>query len=254
MSASRTTACCSSAARPGPARRRPCTTPLREIDRDARNVVTIEDPVEYRLDGVTQIPIKTEQGNTFGSMLRSVLRQDPDVILVGEIRDEETARTAMQAAMTGHVVFSTIHANNTIASVFRLLDLGVEPYLVANSLDLVLAQRLVRVLCPHCKSTIIVPPGVATRLGRFLGGKTEMHAPVGCDRCLNTGFRGRQAIFELLDVNNDIRDVILSNPSIQAIRKIAAQGLFTTLAQSGWKCVAEGETSLEEVDKVAGQE
>lgn len=227
---------------------------LREIDRDARNVVTIEDPVEYRLDGVTQIPIKSEQGNTFGSMLRSVLRQDPDVILVGEIRDEETARTAMQAAMTGHVVFSTVHANNTIASIFRLLDLGVEPYLVANSLDLILAQRLVRMLCPHCKSEIMVQPGVATRLGRFLGGKTVMSAPVGCDRCLNTGFRGRKAIFELLDVNNDIRDVILSNPSIQAIRKIAAQGLFTTLAQSGWKLVADGETSLEEVDKVAGQQ
>jgi len=226
---------------------------LREIDREARNVVTIEDPVEYRLDGVTQIPIKSDQGNTFGSMLRSVLRQDPDVILVGEVRDEETARTAMQAAMTGHVVFSTVHANNTIASIFRLLDLGVEPYLVANSLDLVLAQRLVRVLCPHCRRTTLVPPGVATRLGRFLGGKTDMYAPVGCDRCLNTGFRGRMAIFELLDVNDDMRDVILSNPSIQAIRKIAAQGLFTTLAQSGWKLVAEGTTSLEEVDKVAGQ-
>jgi general secretion pathway protein E len=226
---------------------------LREIDREARNVVTIEDPVEYRLDGVTQIPIKTEQGNSFGSMLRSVLRQDPDVILVGEIRDEETARTAMQAAMTGHVVFSTIHANNTIAAVFRLLDLGVEPYLVANSLDLVLAQRLVRVLCASCKRPVQVPPGVATRLGRFLGNKTEMMMPTGCEACLNTGYRGRKAIFELLDVNNDMRDVILSTPSIQAIRKIAAQGLFTTLAQSGWKLVADGTTNLEEVDKVAGQ-
>ena len=226
---------------------------LREIDRESRNVVTIEDPVEYRLDGVTQIPINHDKGNTFGSMLRSVLRQDPDVILVGEIRDEETARTAMQAAMTGHVVFTTIHANNTVASVFRLLDLGVEPYLVANSLDLVLAQRLVRVLCDDCKRSVPIPPGVATRLGRFLNDKTEMWLPTGCDRCLRTGYRGRKAIFELLDVNNDMRDVILSTPTIQAIRKIAAQGLFTTLAQSGWKLVAEGVTSLDEVDKVAGQ-
>jgi type II secretory ATPase GspE/PulE/Tfp pilus assembly ATPase PilB-like protein len=132
---------------------------LREIDRDARNVVTIEDPVEYQLEGVTQMPIDDRQGNTFNSMLRSVLRQDPDVILVGEIRDDETARTAMQAAMTGHLVFSTVHAKDTVAALFRLLDLRVEPYLVANSLSLVLAQRLVRTLCPRCKTEIPVPPG-----------------------------------------------------------------------------------------------
>ena len=226
---------------------------VREIDREARNVVTIEDPVEYQLAGVTQIPINEATGNSFGSLLRSVLRQDPDVILVGEIRDEETARTAMQAAMTGHVVFTTVHAKDTIAAVFRLMDLKVEPYLVANSLDLILAQRLVRVLCDSCKREIPVSPGVSTRLGRFLGGKTKTYVNTGCSRCLRTGYRGRHAIFELLDVNDELRDLILSAPSVQAMKVIIQRGLFTTLAQSGWKLVASGITSLDEVDRVAGQ-
>lgn len=226
---------------------------VREIDREARNVVTIEDPVEYQLPGVTQMPINEMTGNTFGNLLRSVLRQDPDVILVGEIRDEETARTAMQAAMTGHVVFTTVHAKDTIAAVFRLLDLKVEPYLVANSLDLILAQRLVRVLCDSCKREIPVSPGVSTRLGRYLGGKTKSYISTGCPKCLRTGYRGRHAIFELLDVNDELRDLILSEPSVQAMKSIIQMGLFTTLAQSGWKLVAEGHTSLDEVDRVAGQ-
>ena len=226
---------------------------LREIDRDARNVVTIEDPVEYTIEGVTQIPIDERTGNTFGTLLRSVLRQDPDVILVGEIRDTETARTATQAAMTGHVVLTTVHAKDTISSVFRLLDLGIEPYLVANSLDMVLAQRLVRVLCPKCRRQVPIPPAVGTRLGKFLGGKTTMYVPTGCSRCLRTGYRGRRAIFELLDVNDELRDVILTEPSIQAMKRVIEAGMFTTLAQSGWKLVAEGETSIEEIDRVAGQ-
>jgi type II secretory ATPase GspE/PulE/Tfp pilus assembly ATPase PilB-like protein len=225
---------------------------LRSIDRHARNVVTIEDPVEYQLDNVTQIPIDEGKGNSFNQLLRSVLRQDPDVILVGEIRDEETARTAMQAAMTGHLVFSTVHAKDTIAAIFRLLDLKVEPYLVSSSLDLVLAQRLLRVLCEHCKRPIPVAPGQATRIGRFLGGKTQVYTGTGCARCLRTGYRGRRAIFELLDFNDELRDIILRDPSIQAMKKVIEQGLFTTLAQSGWKLAAEGVTSLEEVDQVCG--
>ncbi|MCB9840505.1 MAG: type II/IV secretion system protein [Phycisphaeraceae bacterium] len=225
---------------------------LREVDREAKNVVTIEDPVEYRLEQTTQIPIDEQRGNTFGGLLRSVLRQDPDVILVGEIRDEETASTAMRAAMTGHVVFTTVHAKDTIAAVFRLLDLKVEPYLIASALDVVLAQRLVRVLCEHCRTGVRVPPGVATRLGRFVEGKSELMAPVGCPRCLGTGFRGRRAIFELLDFTDELRDVILKDPSIQAMKKIVEGGLFATLTQSGWKLVGEGSTSLNEVDRVAG--
>lgn len=225
---------------------------LREVDREAKNVVTIEDPVEYRLDRVTQIPIDEQRGNTFGGLLRSVLRQDPDVILVGEIRDEETASTAMRAAMTGHVVFTTIHAKDTISAVFRLLDLKVEPFLIASALDVVLAQRLVRMLCEHCKRGVRIPPGVATRLGRFVEGRSELMTHVGCPRCLGTGFRGRRAIFELLDFSDDLRDVILKEPSIQAMKRLVEGGLFATLTQSGWRMVGEGVTSLEEVDRVAG--
>jgi general secretion pathway protein E len=223
---------------------------LREIDRSARNVVTIEDPVEYTIEGTTQLPVDEEKGKGFGDLLRSVLRQDPDVILVGEIRDEPTARTAMQAAMTGHLVFSTVHAKDSIAAVFRLLDLKVEPYLVASSLDLVLAQRLVRTLCPACKREVPLPPGEAARLGRF--SSPHMSVPVGCKACLATGYRGRTAIFELLDVTDDLRDIILREPSIQAMKKVIEAGHFTTLAQSGWRLVSEGLTSLEEVDRVAG--
>lgn len=227
-------------------------TCIREIDRHSRNVVTIEDPVEYQLDMVTQIPIDEHKGNGFGSLLRSVLRQDPDVILVGEIRDEETAKTAMQAAMTGHVVFSSIHAKDTIAAVFRLMELKVESYLVANSLDLVLAQRLVRVLCETCKREVQVAPGQATRLGKFLSNKTRMFSATGCPKCLRTGYRGRRAIFELLDFNDDLRDVVLREPTIQAMKKVIEQGHFTTLMQFGWRLVAEGVTTLDEVDHVAG--
>lgn len=225
---------------------------LRAVDRQRKNVITIEDPVEYQLDGCTQIPINEQRGNTFHSLLRSCLRQDPDVILLGEIRDDETARTAMQAAMTGHLVFSTVHAKDTISAVFRILDLKVEPYLVANSLDLILAQRLVRVLCNRCQREVPVSPGEATRIGKYLGGKSIVYAPVGCKACLRTGYRGRKALFELLEFNDDLRDVILTDQSIQAMRRIIEQGLFTTLLQSGWKLAAEGHTSLDEVDRVCG--
>jgi len=225
---------------------------IREIDRTSRNVITIEDPVEYQLSGVTQIPIDEGKGNTFGTLLRGVLRQDPDVILVGEIRDEETARTAMQAALTGHLVFSSIHSKETITDVFRLLDLKVEPYLVANSLDLILAQRLVRILCDHCKRLAPVSPGQSTRLGKYLQGKTQIYTATGCSRCLRTGYRGRRALFELLDFNDELRDIVLRDPSIQAMKRVIEQGLFSTLQQFGWRLVAEGHTSLEEVDRVAG--
>ncbi len=224
---------------------------LREIDREKKNVITIEDPVEYHLDHVTQIPTDEARGNTFGSLLRSVLRQDPDVILVGEVRDEETARTAMQAAMTGHLVFSTVHAKDTISSVFRLLDLKVEPYLVANSLEVVVAQRLVRTLCENCKRAVAVTPAQATRMGRFLENQTQVHVATGCAQCLRTGYRGRKAIFELLDFTDELRDVILKEPSIQAMKKVITSGLFTTLVENGWQLVARGFTTLEEVDRVA---
>ena len=188
------------------------------------------------------------------SLIKHLKRPGLDVrLMFGEVRDEETARTAMQAAMTGHLVFSTVHAKDTIAAVFRLLDLKVEPYLVANSLDLVLAQRLVRHLCEHCKQPVRVSPGQATRLGKHLHGKTSIYSATGCTRCLKTGFRGRRAIFELLDFTDELRDVVLTEPTIAAMKKVIEGGLFTTLAQFGWRLVAEGITTLDEVDQVAGQ-
>jgi len=226
---------------------------MREIDREKRNVITIEDPVEYHVEGVTQIPVDAEKGVTFESMLRSVLRQDPDVIMVGEIRDVETARTAMQAAMTGHVVLTTVHAKDTLGSIFRLLNLGVEPYLVANSLNIVLAQRLVRVLCDRCKRPAPLKPGQIVKMGRAAQGATQAYTPVGCSRCLRTGYLGRRAIFEMLQVTDELRDVIMSEPTIHAMKQVVEQGVFTTLAQSGWKLVVEGVTSMEEIERVVGE-
>ncbi|MEL6497216.1 MAG: ATPase, T2SS/T4P/T4SS family [Planctomycetota bacterium] len=225
---------------------------LREVDRESRNVITIEDPVEYQLEGVTQMPIDDAKGHTFSSLLRSVLRQDPDVILLGEIRDADTARVAMQASMTGHVVFSTVHAKDTVSSIFRLMDLDVEPYLVANSLQLVIAQRLVRLLCPKCKRSVPVSPGESTRMGRFLGDTKKLYVPTGCQRCLKTGYQGRGAVYELLEVNDELRDVILSGPTIHGIKDVIAQGLFHTLEQSGWKMAASGVTPLSEIERVTG--
>ena len=222
---------------------------LREIDSERRNVVTIEDPVEQHLAGVTQLPVG--RAGSFHELLRSVLRQDPDVILVGEIRDEETAVVAMRAAMTGHLVFSTLHARDTIGAVVRLLDLGVERYLVANAVDVLIAQRLVRVLCEQCKRRVNVKPGEATRIGRHLGGATQVCVPVGCAACLSTGYTGRRAIYEMLEFTQDLRDLIMTDPSIQAIRAVIEQGVFHTLEQAGWAIAGKGVTSLEEVDRVA---
>lgn len=225
---------------------------LREIDRETTNVVTIEDPVEYQLENTTQIPVDERKGNTFKELLRSVLRQDPDVILVGEIRDEETARTAMQAAITGHLVFSTVHSKDSISAVFRLLDLKVEPFLVASSLDLVVAQRLVRMLCEVCKRPVPISPGQSTRLGKYLDGKKEVFVPVGCAACLKTGYRGRRAVYEMLDFSDELRDVVLKDPNIGSIKKCVEKGLFTTLVQNGWQLVGKGVTDLDEVERVAG--
>ncbi|MFM7133381.1 MAG: ATPase, T2SS/T4P/T4SS family, partial [Planctomycetota bacterium] len=227
---------------------------LREIDLEQRNAITIEDPVEYQIEGATQIPIDSKQGHTFGGLLRSILRQDPDVILVGEIRDVETANVAMQAAMTGHVVFSTVHARDTIGSIFRLLDLGVESYLVANALDMVIAQRLVRILCGTCRRPVRPTPQQQMRMGKSLGGMTEIYAPSGCQYCLDTGFYGRRAIFELLEFNDALRDVVLKKPTMQQIREILATGLFTSLQGSGFQLVANGLTSYDEIERVASSE
>jgi len=222
---------------------------IRDIDTSERNVVTIEDPVEIQLDGVTQIPVNEAQGNTFAALLKSVLRQDPDAILVGEVRDPETARTALQAAITGHLVFSTVHAKDTIGTVFRLLDLGLEPYLVASGLQLVLAQRLVRQLCPSCKVPVPATPEQIKKMGKAGEGVTKIYQPRGCPKCVGTGYIGRRGVFELLRTTEAMREVILKNPSMGEIQKALADTQFVKLAESGYLLVAQGITAIEEVER-----
>ncbi|HOQ87991.1 MAG TPA: ATPase, T2SS/T4P/T4SS family, partial [Phycisphaerae bacterium] len=185
-------------------------TALRSIDCRTRNVITIEDPIEYHLAGITQIQTDEKRNLTFGTVLKSILRQDPDVILVGEMRDAETARTAMQAAMTGHLVFSTLHARDAIGSIFRLLDLGIEPYMIANAASICLAQRLIRTLCEHCKKPYQPKPSQLVRMKMQDRGIDVLYTNVGCRRCMDVGFRGRQAIFEMLAFNDNLRDALMT--------------------------------------------
>ncbi len=226
-------------------------TALRSIDWKTTNVVTIEDPIEYHLQGITQMQVDTRSGLTFSGLLKSVLRQDPDVILVGEIRDGDTAQTAMQAAMTGHLVFSTLHARDTIGSIFRLLDLGVEAYLIANAVSLFLAQRLIRVLCPHCKRAFRPLPSQLVQMKAENAGVTRLYTHVGCRRCMNVGFWGRQAIFEVLSFNDNLRDALMTTKRIADIRKAAGEWTHQTLLESGYRKVIEGVTTLEEIARVA---
>ncbi|MCS7033336.1 MAG: ATPase, T2SS/T4P/T4SS family [Phycisphaerae bacterium] len=228
---------------------------VRSIDTGRRNVITIEDPVEIQIDGITQIPVDEESGKTFSALLRMTLRQDPDVILVGEIRDAETARIAMQASITGHLVFSTVHTKDAIGSIFRLLDLGVEPYLVAQGLHLVVAQRLVRQLCPHCKRPEALTAEQAKVLGPAAEGVTRLYQPRGCPRCLGTGFLGRRAFFELLRVTDRLRDTILRQPTMQEISAAVADSdtRFVRLQQAGFELVAQGLVSFAEMDRIVGR-
>jgi general secretion pathway protein E/type IV pilus assembly protein PilB len=222
-------------------------TALNEINDHVRKIITIEDPVEYQLKGVNQIQVNEKSGLTFARGLRSILRHDPDVVLIGEIRDHETAQIAVQASLTGHLVFSTLHTNDAPGALTRLVDMGVEPYLVASSLEAVLAQRLVRVLCPHCKQVDDSPTAAAykTKLGIPLNHK--IYKSVGCRECRNTGFHGRNAIFEWMDTNVEIRQLILQNTSADKLRDAAIRDGMRTLAEDGWRLVRQGVTTVEEV-------
>jgi general secretion pathway protein E len=223
---------------------------LRDIDIGQRNVVTIEDPVEIQLDGVTQIPVNDAQGNSFSAQLRSVLRQDPDVILVGEIRDAETARVAVQAGMTGHLVFSTVHSRETISGLFRLLDLGVEPYVVASGVHVVLAQRLVRQLCPHCK---VAKPPTADQIKKFasvgITNVKQVYQPKGCKKCFGTGHFGRRGVFEVLVATPKLRDALLRSPTIEGCRSALSAENYITLQETGYRLVADGAAGFDEVEK-----
>jgi type II secretory ATPase GspE/PulE/Tfp pilus assembly ATPase PilB-like protein len=235
---------------------------MSEIDRYQKNVITVENPVEYHIDNVTQIEVNPKAGKTFASELRSILRQDPDVIYVGEVRDQETAEIACQAAQTGHMVFTTLHANDTVTALGRLLDLGVQPFMVASAVSAILGQRLVRVLCPKCKQRYKPNPDMlrkanlpADKITHFFRPpeRTEGVLRKGddvCERCGGTGYYGRTGVFELLVMTDAIRALIRENPNLNAIRAEAVKGGMKYLQEDGLRQVIEGKTSIQELLRV----
>jgi type II secretory ATPase GspE/PulE/Tfp pilus assembly ATPase PilB-like protein len=228
---------------------------LREIDRYQKNIITVEDPVEYQLDNVTQIEINTKGGQTFAGSLRSILRQDPDVIMIGEIRDQETATIACQAATTGHMVFSTVHSNDTITALFRLLDLGVEPFMISSAISAILGQRLVRLLCETCKEPYKPKPEFLKKAGLPTEKVDVFYRPPKepeqvCPACGGTGYMGRTGIFELLVVTDEMREMMRANPSANAIKAEARKNGMIYLQEDGLRQVIQGRTSIEELLRV----
>src|SRR6185295_12287651 len=225
---------------------------LSEIKNDEDKIITIEDPVEYQIRGITQIPVNEKKGLTFARGLRSILRHDPDKILVGEIRDNETAQIAINAALTGHLVFTTVHANNVLDVLGRFLNMGVELYNFVSALNCILAQRLVRMICPHCKKRVTYPDSYLVESGFDLEQwrGVPFYEGAGCFECGGTGFRGRSAISELLDLSDNIRDLILNRrPSTEIRRKAREEGM-TFLRDSAVEKAREGITTLKEINKV----
>jgi type II secretory ATPase GspE/PulE/Tfp pilus assembly ATPase PilB-like protein len=246
---------------------------LHEIDRFQQNVITVENPVEYRIDGVTQIEVNPKQGKTFASELRSILRQDPDVILIGEIRDKETAEIACQAAQTGHLVFSTVHANDSVTAIARMIDLGTPPFMLSSALIGILSQRLVRRLCKKCRKRVKPSADTLKRLKidadmvRYLyrafdpvedapksDDEDEDAAPAKvkpCANCGGTGYAKRCGIFELLVVSDKISELIKANPNVQEIRQMAVDAGMNSLFEDGSRLVIDGETSIQELLRVS---
>ncbi|MCY2925826.1 MAG: GspE/PulE family protein [Planctomycetota bacterium] len=220
---------------------------LSRINDIERKIVTIEDPVEYHLHGINQIQVAGKAGLTFARGLRAILRHDPDVILIGEIRDRETADIAVQASLTGHLVFSTLHTNDAPGAMTRLVDMGVEPYLVASSLEMVVAQRLVRLICQECREPIPAADLAAIRAQWGEQAGDALYHGRGCRACQGTGYRGRQGIFELMPVTERIRAMIVERASATEIRREAGRGAMASLREDGWRLVREGRTTLEEV-------
>jgi type II secretory ATPase GspE/PulE/Tfp pilus assembly ATPase PilB-like protein len=233
---------------------------LSKINTVEKNIVTVEDPVEYKLPGIRQIQVETKIQFTFANGLRSILRQDPDIIMVGEIRDIETAEIAIQAALTGHLVFSTLHTNDAPGAVTRLIDMGLEPFLASSSLIGVLAQRLVRKICPECKEKYVPTEETLRDIGLSEATSTEnsvqrtekieFYRGKGCDKCMQTGYKGRISIYELMIPNDKIRNAIVSKASSDEIRKLAIAAGMVTLMEDGIDKVKEGITTVEEVLRV----
>ena len=214
-----------------------------------KNICTIEDPVEYQLPLTNQIQVSEEQGLTFVKTLRSLLRQDPDVIMVGEIRDSETARVSIQAAMTGHLVLATLHTNDSAGAIPRLVEQGIEPYLLSSAISGVVAQRLVRLVCGLCKTSYFPPLELLERIG-WQGDNNAFVTGQGCERCFDSGLRNRTGIYELLNIDDEMRRIILKDPSINSIRDASARAGMRTLKDEAFRLVEEGRTSLEEIMRV----
>ncbi len=224
-------------------------TVLHELNQEEKNIITIEDPVEYKLDGINQVQVNTKAGLSFASGLRSVLRQDPDIIMVGEIRDTETAKIAIRAAITGHYVLSTVHTNDSPSTVARLIDMGIEPYLVSSAIIGIVSQRLVKKLCPKCKK-----PYKATGINKEILGvnskdELTLYMPNGCSSC-NNGYRGRTAVYEIMPINEEIRYLIGHGANIDSLRNKAIEEGMTTLLESASELAIEGITSFDEVLRV----
>jgi general secretion pathway protein E len=229
---------------------------LKQLNTPERKIITVEDPVEYQMEGVNQIQAKPQIGLTFASALRSIVRQDPDVIMIGEMRDLETARIAVQSALTGHLVLSTLHTNDAAGGITRLLDMGLEEYLLTSTVNGILAQRLVRKLCPACKEGTIAAPEIIKelRLDRFApDGDIVLYKPVGCSACAGMGYRGRLAIIEFLPMTDPVRKLIMAHEEAGAIQKLAITEGMQTLYENGLVKVIQGITTLEEVMRVTSE-
>jgi general secretion pathway protein E len=230
-------------------------TILKELNTREVSVITIEDPIEYSLEGVDQIQVNTRTGLTFANGLRSILRQDPNIIMVGEIRDEETASIAVNAALTGHKLLSTIHTNDAATTLPRLLDMGIEPFLVASTVNVAIGQRLVRMICPHCKAARRITPAEFESLKEYiptaiLDDHKDFFMGKGCEVCHNTGYLGRMGIYEILEMDDFIREAVMRRADAGEIKKLAIKAGMTTLLEDGFKKAIEGRTTIEEILRV----
>jgi type IV pilus assembly protein PilB len=222
---------------------------LNELNEVESKIITTEDPIEYDIDGLVQVPVNPDINVTFATVLRAILRHDPDIILVGEIRDLETAEISIQSALTGHLVFSTLHTNDAPSAVTRLRDMGIQPFLLTATLEAILAQRLVRRICTECRTQFDPSDDLLLELQLPIAQarKYKFYYGRGCQRCNNTGYKGRGGIYELLDVNDDIRDMIVSNSSVDDMRHLARSQGMTTLREAGLKLIFDGVTTIDEV-------
>jgi type II secretory ATPase GspE/PulE/Tfp pilus assembly ATPase PilB-like protein len=226
---------------------------LNELNCEERNILTVEDPIEYQLPGIGQMQVKAKINLTFANCFRHILRQDPDVIMIGEIRDLETAEIAIQASLTGHLVLSTLHTNDSASAITRLIDMGIEPYLISSSVIAAMAQRLIRVICPNCK-TLCSPQdqmfSLLCKNDRASMSSRKLYKGSGCENCVQTGYIGRTGILELLVIDDDIKELMTEGASSHIIKQVAVKKGMGTLREDGIRKALAGETTLEEVYRV----